>query len=79
MDRWDEGWAESVKRQVVSDAFYIHQHKGTISAIRRVVEPFGFLIRVIEWWKNGEAPERSAWTSACSRALLKKPIRSLSG
>lgn len=56
VDRWDEGWAESVKRQVVLDAFYIHQHKGTISAIRRVVEPFGFLIRVIEWWKTGEAP-----------------------
>jgi len=56
VDRWDESWAESVKRQVVSDAFYIHQHKGTISAIRRVVEPFGFLIRVIEWWNNNEPP-----------------------
>lgn len=56
VDRWDESWAESVKRKVVQDAFYIHQHKGTISAIRRVVEPFGFLIRVIEWWQNGEAP-----------------------
>lgn len=56
VDRWDEGWAESVKRKVVQDAFYIHQHKGTISAVRRVVEPFGFLIRVIEWWQNGEAP-----------------------
>jgi P2-related tail formation protein len=21
-----------------------------------MVEPFGFLIRVIEWWKTGEAP-----------------------
>ena len=56
VDRWDEGWAESVKRQVVRDAFYIHQHKGTTSAIRRVVEPFGFLIRIIEWWQTGEAP-----------------------
>ena len=56
VDRWDESWAESVKRKVVLDAFYIHQHKGTISAVRRVVEPFGFLIRVIEWWQNGEAP-----------------------
>ena len=56
VDRWDESWPESIKRQVVSDAFYIHQHKGTISAIRRVVEPFGFLIRVVEWWNNGEAP-----------------------
>lgn len=56
VDRWDEAWPESVKRRVVLDAFYIHQHKGTISAVRRVVEPFGFLIRVMEWWKTGEAP-----------------------
>ncbi len=53
VDRWDEGWTESVKRQVVKDAFYIHQHKGTTSAVRRVVEPFGFLIRIIEWWQTG--------------------------
>lgn len=56
VDRWDEGWAESVKRKVVKDAFYIHQHKGTVSAIRRVVEPLGYLIRVIEWWKTNDAP-----------------------
>ncbi|WP_336769367.1 phage tail protein I [Pantoea endophytica] len=56
VDRWDESWAESVKRKVVKDAFYIHQHKGTISAIRRVVEPLGYLIRVIEWWKTNDAP-----------------------
>ncbi|MHC9060031.1 phage tail protein I [Pantoea sp. y20] len=56
VDRWDENWTEAVKRQVVIDAFYIHRRKGTISAIRRVVEPFGFLIRVIEWWQTNEAP-----------------------
>ncbi len=31
VDRWDEAWTETVKRRVVMDAFYIHQHKGTIS------------------------------------------------
>lgn len=56
VDRWDESWAESTKRRVVQDAFYIHQHKGTISAVRRVVEPFGFLIRVLEWWQSSEQP-----------------------
>ncbi|EPV0752268.1 phage tail protein I [Enterobacter cloacae complex sp. 372C4] len=56
VDRWDESWAENVKRRVVQDAFYIHQHKGTTSAVRRVVEPFGFLIRIIEWWQTGEKP-----------------------
>jgi len=56
VDRWDESWGESVKRKVVKDAFYIHQHKGTVSAIRRVVEPLGYLIRVIEWWKTNDVP-----------------------
>uniref|UniRef100_UPI0009AAD4F9 phage tail protein I n=1 Tax=Salmonella enterica TaxID=28901 RepID=UPI0009AAD4F9 len=31
VDRWDESWTENVKRRVVQDAFYIHQHKGTRS------------------------------------------------
>ena len=56
VDRWDEGWAESVKRRVVQDAFYIHQHKGTTSAVRRVVEPLGYLINVSEWWETNDPP-----------------------
>lgn len=56
VDRWDESWSESVKRKVVKDAFYIHQHKGTTTAIRRVVEPFGFLLHITEWWMTDEAP-----------------------
>ena len=56
VDRWDESWPESVKRQVVKDAFFVHRRKGTISAIRRVVEPFGFLIRVKEWWQTDDEP-----------------------
>lgn len=35
---------------------FVHQHKGTISALRRVVEPLGFLIEVREWWQLNEEP-----------------------
>ncbi|MBA5229592.1 phage tail protein I [Pectobacterium aroidearum] len=56
VDRWDEKWPEVIKRQAIKDAYFIHRHKGTIGALRRVVEPFGYLIRIIEWWQNGEAP-----------------------
>ncbi|KAA6048178.1 phage tail protein I [Pantoea sp. Bo_7] len=56
VDRWDAGWSESTKRAVVESSQYVHRHKGTIGAIRRVVEPLGYLIRVIEWWKTNEAP-----------------------
>ncbi|MDC6120540.1 phage tail protein I [Serratia rubidaea] len=54
VDHWDESWSEETKRSVVSSAFFVHRHKGTIGAIRRVVEPLGYLIRVAEWWQSGE-------------------------
>ncbi|MCH4997862.1 phage tail protein I [Pectobacterium carotovorum] len=56
VDRWDEKWPEVIKRQAIKDAYFIHRHKGTIGALRRVVEPFGYLIRIIEWFQNGGEP-----------------------
>ncbi|AUM69225.1 phage tail protein I [Pseudomonas fluorescens] len=52
VDRWDEAWPEEVKRSVIRSSFYVHAHKGTIGALRRVVEPFGYLIEVIEWFQT---------------------------
>ncbi|MCV5825025.1 phage tail protein I, partial [Escherichia coli] len=37
VDRWDRNWPEETKRQVIRDAWLIHRHKGTISALRRAV------------------------------------------
>ncbi len=56
VDRWDTSWSEATKRSVVDASQYVHRHKGTIGALRRVVEPLGYLIRIIEWWKTGETP-----------------------
>lgn len=52
VDRWDDTWPEEVKRSVIRSAFYVHAHKGTIGALRRVVEPFGYLIEVVEWFQT---------------------------
>lgn len=52
VDRWDPEWQESVKRNAVAAAFRIHQHKGTIAALRRVVEPLGYLLEIVEWWQS---------------------------
>lgn len=52
VDRWDDGWSETVKRSVIRSAFFVHAHKGTIGALRRVVEPFGYLIEINEWWQQ---------------------------
>lgn len=56
VDRWDPAWSDEVKRAAIEQAHFIHQHKGTIAAIRRAVEPLGYLIRVTEWWQDGQAP-----------------------
>ncbi|MFQ2671503.1 phage tail protein I [Aeromonas caviae] len=52
VDRWDDNWPEATKRQVIANSYFVHSRKGTIGAIRRVVEPLGYLIRVLEWWQE---------------------------
>ena len=52
VDRWDPAWSESVKRAAIKAAFFIHKHKGTIGALRRVVEPLGYLIEIVEWFNT---------------------------
>lgn len=52
VDRWDSTWPEAVKRSAIRSAYYIHLRKGTIGALRRVVEPLGYLIEVLEWWET---------------------------
>ncbi|WP_417778610.1 phage tail protein I [Stutzerimonas xanthomarina] len=54
VDRWSQAWPESAKRAAIRAAYFIHARKGTIGALRRVVEPLGYLIEVREWWE--EAP-----------------------
>lgn len=50
VDSWDENWSETEKRSVISEAFWLHQRKGTIAAIRYVVEKMGYSMSIEEWW-----------------------------
>ncbi|EDM0699739.1 phage tail protein I, partial [Salmonella enterica subsp. enterica serovar Newport] len=56
VDRWDKNWPEETKRKTIKASWEIHQKKGTIRALRNVVEPFGYLIRVVEWWQENGTP-----------------------
>ena len=51
VDRWEETWSETEKRRAVSDAFWIHQRKGTVAAVRRVIETLGYSMTLQEWWE----------------------------
>ncbi|NWB21515.1 phage tail protein I [Pseudomonas sp. D4002] len=68
VDRWDSNWTEATKRAAIRSSRYIHAHKGTIGALRRVVEPLGYLIEVMEWWQT--APEGAPGTFALKVGVL---------
>ncbi|CAI8810264.1 Phage tail protein [Pseudomonas donghuensis] len=72
VDRWDEAWPEAIKRSVIRSAFYVHAHKGTIGALRRVVEPLGYLIEVQEWWET--VPQGVPGTFALQVGVLETGI-----
>lgn len=52
VDRWDSAWSEATKRAAIRAAYFIHSRKGTVGALRRVVEPLGYLIEIVEWWQD---------------------------
>ncbi|OLY76453.1 phage tail protein [Pseudomonas sp. ATCC PTA-122608] len=68
VDRWDYRWTEAVKRGAIKASYYIHAHKGTIGALRRVVEPLGYLIEIIEWFNTD--PEGVPGTFALTVGVL---------
>ncbi|WP_017477248.1 phage tail protein I [Pseudomonas sp. PAMC 26793] len=68
VDRWDSNWTEATKRAAIRSSRYIHAHKGTIGALRRVVEPLGYLIEVVEWWQT--LPEGVPGTFALKVGVL---------
>lgn len=68
VDRWDSNWSEATKRAAIRSSYYIHSHKGTIGALRRVVEPLGYLIEVIPWYQT--VPEGVPGTFALKVGVL---------
>lgn len=68
VDRWDSEWPEATKRAAIRAAYFIHSRKGTIGALRRVVEPLGYLIEILEWWQT--TPEGVPGTFALSVGVL---------
>ena len=72
VDRWDGNWSDGTKRAAIRASFFIHSRKGTIGALRRVVEPLGYLIEIIEWWQT--APEGVPGTFALKVGVLETGI-----
>ncbi|HHB1424465.1 TPA: phage tail protein I [Serratia odorifera] len=60
VDYWDPAWTEEQKRQVINDAPFVHQHRGTAGAVRRALSSIGLPTTVVEWWQ--ETPRNTPYT-----------------
>ena len=61
VDRWDSQWSEAAKRLAIRRAYYIHSRKGTLGSLRRVVEPLGYLLDIVEWWQTDPPGPRATF------------------
>ena len=51
VDYWDENWQDSLKRSVIKNSREQHRIKGSAAAIKRALEPFGYEVKLIEWFQ----------------------------
>ena len=51
VDYWDDNWQDALKRQVIKSSRDQHKIKGTTAAIKRALEPFGYEVKLIEWFQ----------------------------
>ena len=72
VDRWNPDWSETIKRKVIRDSFEVHKRKGTVGALRRVVEPFADLIDITEWYQM--EPMGEPGTFSMSLALFESGL-----
>lgn len=49
---WKPYWSDAVKREQIRQAVEIHRHRGTVQAVRRVVNSFGAALSLREWWES---------------------------
>ncbi|MCX4025044.1 phage tail protein I [Endozoicomonas sp. SM1973] len=56
VDEWDEHWDEQTKRQVIKNSIKVHQHKGTIGAVKKALDALHVRTEIKEWFEMGGEP-----------------------
>lgn len=52
VDEWESSWTEQQKRDAIKASYSVHQHKGTIGAVRTALAALGFTVQVQEWFNQ---------------------------
>ena len=56
IDTWDSDWPESVKRTVIANSVSVHRKKGTLGALKRVLNDIGIIVEIQEWFETNSPP-----------------------
>ncbi|WP_336022793.1 phage tail protein I [Acinetobacter lwoffii] len=72
VDYWDDNWQDNLKREVIKTSKAQHKIKGTAAAIKRALEPFGYEVKLIEWFKV--EPNLTPGTFNLELDLIGKPL-----
>ena len=49
---WSTDWTDSQKRALIKSSVETHLKKGTVGAVRRIVDSFGAGFALKEWWQT---------------------------
>jgi phage tail P2-like protein len=52
VDEWDANWTTETKRNVIKNSAEIHRKKGTVAAVRTLLNSFGIALKLTEWWQT---------------------------
>ena len=56
VDFWRDDWPEQVKRRLIAGSFEWHRKKGTVWAVKKVLEDLGLKPGIVEWFEIGTRP-----------------------
>ena len=77
VETWDPDWPEATKRRFCAEAFEVHREKGTVAAIRRVLNLIGAIHDYVEGPDGGLAPLTAKVSILNSESILLDDIADL--
>ena len=52
IDEWDDAWSVETQRDVISNSIWVHQRKGTLSAVKRALALMNYDLSLYEWFET---------------------------
>ena len=80
VDSWDVNWPPSLQRNLIKESVMVHTTKGTIAALRRILENFGYEMQITEWWQAKPPLKAGSFQldlSTSNRAMTEETYREL--